>query len=63
MKNPCGWVSLTSRDFWVLRTIAAYYNFYNRARFHQSLDYSVPDEMYKSFIFSFFSLHFPKIDI
>ena len=26
-----------------------YFNFYNSARFHQSLDYSVPDEMYEAF--------------
>lgn len=26
--------------------INAYFNFYNKARFHQS-DYNVPDEMYK----------------
>ena len=29
--------------------IDAYFNFYNTARFHQSLDYNVPDEMYKCF--------------
>ena len=29
--------------------VDAYFTFYNRARFHQSLDYSVPDEMYESF--------------
>ena len=29
--------------------VRAYFNFYNSARFHQSLDYSVPDEMYESF--------------
>ena len=29
--------------------INAYFNFYNTARFHQSLDYNVPDEMYKCF--------------
>ncbi|WP_273066216.1 hypothetical protein, partial [Treponema berlinense] len=29
--------------------INAYFNFYNKARFHQSLDYNVPDEMYKCF--------------
>ena len=29
--------------------VSAYFNFYNSARFHQSLDYSVPDEMYESF--------------
>ena len=29
--------------------VSAYFNFYNSARFHLSLDYSVPDEMYESF--------------
>ena len=29
--------------------VSAYFNFYNSDRFHQSLDYSVPDEMYESF--------------
>ena len=29
--------------------VDAYFNFYNTARFHQSLDYNVPDEMYKCF--------------
>ena len=29
--------------------VSAYFNFYNSAMFHQSLDYSVPDEMYESF--------------
>ena len=29
--------------------IDAYFNFYNTARFHQLLDYNVPDEMYKCF--------------
>ena len=29
--------------------VSAYFNFYNSAKFHQSLDYSVPDEMYESF--------------
>ena len=29
--------------------INACFNFYNTARFHQSLDYNVPDEMYKCF--------------
>ena len=29
--------------------INAYFNFYNTVRFHQSLDYNVPDEMYKCF--------------
>lgn len=31
------------------KRIIAYFNFYNMARFHQSLDYNVPDEMYKCF--------------
>ena len=26
-----------------------YFNFHNMARFHQSLDYNMPDEMYKCF--------------
>ena len=26
--------------------IDAYFNFYNTARFHQSLDYNVPDEIH-----------------
>ena len=29
--------------------VDAYFNFYNTERFHQSLDYSTPDEMYKCF--------------
>ena len=29
--------------------INAYFNFYNTARFHQSLDFNVPDKMYKCF--------------
>ena len=29
--------------------VDAWFNFYNTARFHQSLDYNVPDEMYKCF--------------
>ena len=28
------------------RRIIAYFNFYNTARFHQSLDYNVPDEIH-----------------
>jgi len=29
--------------------VASYFRFYNTERFHQSLDYRVPDEMYQSF--------------
>jgi putative transposase len=29
--------------------VASYFRFYNTERFHQSLDYRVPDEMYESF--------------
>lgn len=32
--------------------INAYFNFYNTARFYQSLDYNVPDEMYKCIQFN-----------
>ena len=40
----------TLRDHGELKSgVSAYFNFYNSARFHQSLDYSVPDEMYESF--------------
>ncbi|WP_041611996.1 hypothetical protein [Treponema succinifaciens] len=28
------------------KCIIAYFNFYNTARFHQSLDYNVPDEIH-----------------
>ena len=28
------------------KRIIAYFNFYNTARFHQSLDYNVPDEIH-----------------
>jgi len=27
-----------------------YFQFYNEERFHQSLDYRTPDEMYESFV-------------
>ncbi|MDE7290836.1 MAG: integrase core domain-containing protein [Treponemataceae bacterium] len=37
----------TMRDLKV--GVDVYFNFYNTARFHQSLNYSVPDEMYKCF--------------
>ena len=29
--------------------VARYFRFYNTERFHQSLDYRTPDEMYQSF--------------
>ncbi len=29
--------------------VTSYFNFYNTKRFHQSLDYKVPGEMYESF--------------
>ena len=50
------WRSLKYEDIYLKRYetmkelkegINAYFNFYNTARFHQSLDYNVPDEMYK----------------
>ena len=52
------WRSLKYEDIYLRRYetmkelkegINAYFNFYNKARFHQSLDYNVPDEMYKCF--------------
>ena len=52
------WRSLKYEDIYLKRYetmkdlktgINAYFNFYNTARFHQSLDYNVPDEMYKCF--------------
>lgn len=52
------WRSLKYEDIYLKRYetmgelksgVSAYFNFYNKARFHQSLDYSVPDEMYESF--------------
>ena len=52
------WRSLKYEDIYLKRYetmkdlkagIDAYFNFYNTARFHQSLDYNVPDEMYKCF--------------
>ena len=52
------WRSLKYEDIYLKRYetmrelksgVSAYFNFYNSARFHQSLDYSVPDEMYESF--------------
>lgn len=52
------WRSLKYEDIYLKRYetmkdlkagINAYFNFYNTARFHQSLDYNVPDEIYKCF--------------
>lgn len=52
------WRSLKYEDIYLKRYekmkelkagINAYFNFYNTARFQQSLDYNVPDEMYKCF--------------
>ena len=52
------WRSLKYEDIYLKRYetmkdlkagVDAYFNFYTTARFHQSLDYNVPDEMYKCF--------------
>ena len=52
------WRSLKYEDIYLKRYetmkdlkagVDAYFNFYNTARFHQSLGYNVPDEMYKCF--------------
>lgn len=52
------WRSLKYEDIYLKRYetmkelkagIHAYFKFYNTERFHQSLDYGVPDEMYKCF--------------
>ena len=52
------WRSLKYEDIYLKRYetmkdlksgISAYFNFYNTARFHQSLDYNVPDEINKCF--------------
>jgi putative transposase len=52
------WRSLKYEDIYLKRYetmkdlksgIDAYFKFYNTERFHQSLDYNVPDEMYKCF--------------
>jgi putative transposase len=52
------WRSLKYEDIYLKRYenmkelregVSAYFSFYNTARFHQSLDYNVPDEMYKCF--------------
>ena len=51
------WRSLKYEDIYIKRYetvkelkagIDAYFTFYNTKRFHQSLDYSTPDEMYYS---------------
>jgi putative transposase len=31
------------------RGLASYFDFYNRYRFHQNLDYETPDQRYRSF--------------
>ena len=52
------WRSLKYEDIYLKRYEAmtelkagvnAYFNYYNTARFHQSLDYHTPDEFYESF--------------
>lgn len=52
------WRSLKYEDIYLKRYenmkelregVSAYFSFYNTARFHQSLGYNVPDEMYKCF--------------
>lgn len=52
------WRSLKYEDIYLKRYetmqelkagVDAYFKFYNTERFHQSLDYEVPDEMYKCF--------------
>ena len=52
------WRSLKYEDIYLKRYetmkelkagIDAYFEFYNTARFHQSLNYNTPDEMYKYF--------------
>lgn len=52
------WRSLKYEDIYLKRYetmkdlkagVDAYFKFYNTARFHQSLGYNVPDEMYKCF--------------
>ncbi len=58
IRIECLWRSLKYEDIYLKRYetmkdlkagIDAYFKFYNTARFHQSLDYNVPDEMYKCF--------------
>ena len=55
------WRSLKYEDIYLKRYetmkelkkgVGAYFNFYNTARFHQGLDYNVPDEMYICFRYS-----------
>jgi putative transposase len=52
------WRSLKYEDIYLKRYetmkdlkagVYAYFKYYNTERFHQSLDYTVPDEMYKCF--------------
>jgi putative transposase len=52
------WRSLKYEDIYLKRYetmhelkagVNAYFNYYNTERFHQSLDYHTPDEMYESF--------------
>ena len=52
------WRSLKYEDIYLKRYetmtelkagVNAYFNYYNKARFHQSLDYHTPDEYYESF--------------
>ena len=52
------WRSLKYEDIYLKRYetmkelkegVDAYFNFYNTTRFHQSLEYNVPDEMYTRF--------------
>jgi len=54
------WRSLKYEDIYLKRYetlkelkagVDAYFNYYNTERFHQSLDYNVPDEMYKCFLY------------
>jgi putative transposase len=52
------WRSLKYEDIYLKRYetvndlkagVDAYFRYYNSERFHQSLDYNVPDEMYECF--------------
>lgn len=54
------WRSLKYEDIYLKRYetlkelkagVDVYFNYYNTERFHQSLDYNVPDEMYKCFLY------------
>ena len=58
IRIECLWRSLKYEDIYLKRYetmkdlkvgIDACFNFYNTARFHHSLDYTVPDEIYKCF--------------